>query len=153
MVRSEARLRRGHNDQSCRGHQYSETTLTGESRFHISTSLWIEPGSLMTGSKRVHHWTSGTVCECSEIAGSPHYSNYFLGVFIFCSIILYGTVTFLWHAANVLVVGGGGALPKRPRPLRLLVAREPWLDLSRVAATSFRGRAAETPPPSWCVAG
>ncbi len=26
----------------------------------------------MTGSKRVDHWTSGTVYECSEIAGSPH---------------------------------------------------------------------------------
>jgi hypothetical protein len=24
----------------------------------------------MTGSKRVDHWTCGTVCECSEIAGS-----------------------------------------------------------------------------------
>ncbi len=37
MVRDEACLRRGHNDQSRRGHQCSETTLTGESRFHIST--------------------------------------------------------------------------------------------------------------------
>jgi hypothetical protein len=71
MVRDEARLRRGHNDQSRRGHQCSETTLTGESQFHISTPLGIEPGSLMTGSKWVDHWTSGTVCECSEIAGSP----------------------------------------------------------------------------------
>jgi hypothetical protein len=25
----------------------------------------------MTGSKQVDHWTCGTVCECSEIAGSP----------------------------------------------------------------------------------
>ncbi len=25
----------------------------------------------MTGSKRVDHWTSGTVYECSEFAGSP----------------------------------------------------------------------------------
>jgi hypothetical protein len=25
----------------------------------------------MTGSKRVDHWTSGTMYECSEIAGSP----------------------------------------------------------------------------------
>jgi hypothetical protein len=24
----------------------------------------------MTGSKRMNHWTSGTVCECNEIAGS-----------------------------------------------------------------------------------
>jgi hypothetical protein len=49
----------------------SEITLIGESRFHISTPLGIEPGSLMTGSKRVNHLTSGTVYECSEIAGSP----------------------------------------------------------------------------------
>jgi hypothetical protein len=49
----------------------SETTLTGESRFHIRTPLRIEPGSLIIGIKRVGHWTSGTVCECSEIAGSP----------------------------------------------------------------------------------
>jgi hypothetical protein len=45
--------------------------LTGESRFHISTPLGIEPVSLMTGSKRVVHWTSETWCQCSEIAGSP----------------------------------------------------------------------------------
>jgi hypothetical protein len=25
----------------------------------------------MTGSKSVDHWTSGTVYECTEIAGSP----------------------------------------------------------------------------------
>ncbi len=50
-----------------------ETTLTGESRFHLSTPLGIEPGSTMTGSKWVDHWTCGTVYECSEIAGSPQY--------------------------------------------------------------------------------
>ncbi len=72
-VRDEACLRRGHIGQSCRGHQCSETTLTGESRFHVSTPLGIEPRSLMTGSTQVDHWTSGTVYECSEIAGSPHY--------------------------------------------------------------------------------
>jgi hypothetical protein len=50
----------------------SETLLTGESRFHICTPWgWIEPESLMTGSKWVDQWTSGTVYECSEIAGSP----------------------------------------------------------------------------------
>jgi hypothetical protein len=49
----------------------SETTLTGDSRFFISTPLGIEPGSLMTGSKWVDHWTSGTVYKCSENAGSP----------------------------------------------------------------------------------
>jgi hypothetical protein len=46
-----------------------------ESRFHISTPLGIEPGSLMTGSKWVDHWTSGTVCEYTEIAGSPQYKK------------------------------------------------------------------------------
>jgi hypothetical protein len=46
--------------------------LTGESRFHISTPLEIEARSLMMGSKRVDHWTSGAVYECSEIAGSPY---------------------------------------------------------------------------------
>jgi hypothetical protein len=29
----------------------------------------------MTGSKQVDDWTSGTVCECSEIAGSPQGSH------------------------------------------------------------------------------
>jgi hypothetical protein len=43
----------------------------GESWIHIRIPLGIEPRSLMTGSKRVDHWTSGTVCECIEIAGSP----------------------------------------------------------------------------------
>ncbi len=53
----------------------SETTLTGESRFHISTPLGIEPGSLMTGSKGLTQWTSETVYKCSEIAGSPQGSS------------------------------------------------------------------------------
>jgi hypothetical protein len=39
--------------------------LLGESRFHISTPLGIEPGSLITGSKRVDHWTSGAVYKCN----------------------------------------------------------------------------------------
>jgi hypothetical protein len=52
----------------------SETMPTGESRFHIGTPLGIEPGSLMMGSKRLDYWTSGTVYECSEIAGSPQRS-------------------------------------------------------------------------------
>jgi hypothetical protein len=49
----------------------SETTLTGESRFHISTPLGIELGSLMMGSKQIVHWTSDTWWQRSEIAGSP----------------------------------------------------------------------------------
>jgi hypothetical protein len=60
MVWDKARLRRGHNDQSHWGHQCSETTLTGESWFHMSTPLGIEPESLVTGGKWVVHWTSET---------------------------------------------------------------------------------------------
>ncbi len=76
-VQDEARLIRGHNDQSRQGHQCSETTLTGESRFHLGTPLGIEPRSLMTGSKRVLHWTSETWYECSDIAGFPQYCFFF----------------------------------------------------------------------------
>jgi hypothetical protein len=72
-VRDKARLRQGHNDQSHRGHQSSETMLTGDSRFHISTPLGIEPLSLMTGSEQVDHRTSRTTYECSDNAGSPHH--------------------------------------------------------------------------------
>jgi hypothetical protein len=57
--------------QSCRGHQCSKTMLTGESSFHISTPLGIEPRSLMAGSKGLTHWASETVYEGSEIAGPP----------------------------------------------------------------------------------
>jgi hypothetical protein len=49
----------------------SETTLTGESWFHINTPpRGFEPGSLEMGSKRVVHWTSETWWEWSEIGGS-----------------------------------------------------------------------------------
>jgi hypothetical protein len=51
-------------------------TLSGESRFHRDTPLGIISGSFMRESKWVVHWTSETWCECSEIAGSPHASNY-----------------------------------------------------------------------------
>jgi hypothetical protein len=72
MVRDEARLRRGHrNDQSRRGHQCSKTSLTGESRFHISTPLGIWTWVPYDGNKQVVHWTSETWWEWSEIAGSP----------------------------------------------------------------------------------
>ncbi len=55
MVRDKDRLRRGYRiDQSCRGHQCSETTLTGKSRFHISTSqgiwTWVPYDGKQTGS-------------------------------------------------------------------------------------------------------
>jgi hypothetical protein len=72
----EACLRWGYNDQSRQGHQCSETKPTGESWFHISTPLGNEPGSLMTRSKQVNYWTSGTVRECSEIASSPQQTEY-----------------------------------------------------------------------------
>jgi hypothetical protein len=49
----------------------SDTTLTGESRSHISPPWGFKPGSLVTGSKQVVHWTSETWWEWSEIAGSP----------------------------------------------------------------------------------
>ncbi len=87
MVRDEARLRRGHNDQSRWGHQCSKTTLTGESWFHIIIPLGFEPGSLMTRSKRVNHWTSRTVCECSEIAGSPYCLFYTSKCMLYDSIL------------------------------------------------------------------
>jgi hypothetical protein len=57
--------------------------LTGESRFHISTPLGIEPGSLMTGSKGLTHWTSETVYERNEIAGSAQ-SYQFHNITEFC---------------------------------------------------------------------
>jgi hypothetical protein len=58
-------------DKSC-----SETTLTGESRFYISTPLGIEPGSLrMTGSTGLTHWTSETVCECRLSYVIPEHSG------------------------------------------------------------------------------
>jgi hypothetical protein len=47
-------IRRGHNDdQSCRGHQCSETSLTGESRFHISTPQGIWTQVPCDGKQRV----------------------------------------------------------------------------------------------------
>jgi hypothetical protein len=45
--------------------------LKEDSWFHISTPLGIEPRSLIMGSKWLTHWTSETVYNCSEIAGSP----------------------------------------------------------------------------------
>jgi hypothetical protein len=71
MVWNEARLRRGYDDQSRRGHQCSKTSLTGESRFHISPPRGFEPRSLVTRSKGLVHWTSKTWWEWNEIAGSP----------------------------------------------------------------------------------
>jgi hypothetical protein len=53
--------------------------LTGESQFHISTPLGIEPRSLMAGNKWLTYWTSETVYECSEIAGSPKLDGSFAG--------------------------------------------------------------------------
>jgi hypothetical protein len=55
------RLRQGHNDQSHQDHRCTDTMLTGESRFHISTPLGIEPGSFTTGR---NGWTTGQVELC-----------------------------------------------------------------------------------------
>ncbi len=41
------------DDQSRRGHQWSETTLTGESRFHISPPRGFEPVTIVAESKQV----------------------------------------------------------------------------------------------------
>jgi hypothetical protein len=41
------------DDQSRRGHQCSKTTLTGESRFHLSTPRGFEPVTLVAGCKQV----------------------------------------------------------------------------------------------------
>jgi hypothetical protein len=43
----------------------TETTLIGESRFHISTPLRIEPRSLMPGNKYCK-WTTGPVELCVD---------------------------------------------------------------------------------------
>ncbi len=60
-VWDEACLRRGHNDQSRRGHQCSETMLTGESWFHISTPLGLNPGTLW---REANGSTTGPVERC-----------------------------------------------------------------------------------------
>ncbi len=55
----------------------SKTMLTGEFGFHTSTPPppgdWtqVPHDGKQTGSKRVDHWTSGTVYEWSEVGGSP----------------------------------------------------------------------------------
>jgi hypothetical protein len=74
-VWDEAQCRRGRNNDQSRGHQCSETSLTGESRFHISTPppRGFKPRSLVMGSKGLVHWTSETWWEWSEIAGSAQY--------------------------------------------------------------------------------
>jgi hypothetical protein len=46
----------------------------------------------MTGSNWVNHWTSGTVYECIEIAGSTQYIIYFLLILIKFSSDLRKTV-------------------------------------------------------------
>ncbi len=92
----EARLRRGRNDQSRQGHQCSETTPTGESRFHISPPRGLELGSLVSGSKGLVHWTSETWWEWSEIAGSAQ--PYGLAPAIGDSCLLLG----YWPSGNSL---------------------------------------------------
>ncbi len=64
-VRDEACLRQGHNDQSCRGHQCSETMLTGESRFHLSTPRGLNLGPSWREANR---WTTGWTKPASDKA-------------------------------------------------------------------------------------
>jgi hypothetical protein len=59
------------DDQSRRGHQCSETTLTGESRFQISPPRGFEPVTLVVGSKQVSPLDQWDMVESCEIAGSP----------------------------------------------------------------------------------
>ncbi len=54
-------LRRGHNDQSCWGHQCSKTTLKGESCFHKSTPRGLNPGPSWLDA---NGWTTGPVELC-----------------------------------------------------------------------------------------
>ncbi len=58
----------------------SETTLTGESQFHISPRRGFVPGSLVTGSIRVVHWTSETWWEWSEITGLKSFDFNFVHI-------------------------------------------------------------------------
>jgi hypothetical protein len=99
-VQAKACLRQGHNDQLRRCHQCNETTLTRESRFHISIPPGIEPKSLITGSTRVDHWTSGTVCECSEIAGSPQDVDRYRYTYAYVYIYIH-TLTDTWHYLQI----------------------------------------------------
>jgi hypothetical protein len=63
MVRDKAHLRRGHNDQSGQGHQCRETTLTGESQFHISTPWGLNLGPSW---REANGWTTGPVELCTN---------------------------------------------------------------------------------------
>ncbi len=60
-VWDKARLRQGHMDQTCWGHQCGETTLTGESGFHISTPWVLNTGPSLWEANR---WTTGPVELC-----------------------------------------------------------------------------------------
>ncbi len=63
------------DDQSRRGHQCSVTTLTGESRFHISPPGDLNLWPLWREANRLVYWTSETWWESCEIAGSPQYTT------------------------------------------------------------------------------
>jgi hypothetical protein len=46
----------------------------------------------MTGSKRMDHWTSGTVYEYSEIAGSPQFCSSERTMFVLrADVVMIGT--------------------------------------------------------------
>jgi hypothetical protein len=71
-VRDKARLRLDNNDQSRWGHQCSETTLTVESRFHISTPWGLNPGPSW---REANGWTTGPEELCMN-AGTPQCRNH-----------------------------------------------------------------------------
>ncbi len=58
------------DDQSRRGHQCSETMLTGESQSHISPPRGFEPVTLVAGSKQVSPLDQWDMVKACEIAGS-----------------------------------------------------------------------------------
>jgi hypothetical protein len=64
----------------------------------------------MSGSKQVDHWTSGTVYECSEIAGSPHIpqvaENFTVNSFNYFRSFLLQTkvLSRKWHYLHVFLV-------------------------------------------------
>jgi hypothetical protein len=109
MLRDEARLRRGHrNDQSRWGHQCSETTLTGESWFHLSTPQGIWTGvpcdGKQTGSP-LNQWDMVIMQALHNLMLRPiqpyFYLTYFLHIIYFntllCIRYFYTCQIFLKH--------------------------------------------------------
>jgi hypothetical protein len=72
------------NSQIFKNNTYGEESLqshcihTQYPRCHLCTSLGIEPGSLMMGSKGLTHWISENVSASSEIAGYGQWYHWYL---------------------------------------------------------------------------